>query len=82
MRPSTFVPVRRQKTLIDRAADALGPQPLPTSCLKPLAGKPKPSCSTAAISLLSAEEFRRFTSMLDKPPASSTRLRRLLNEIL
>jgi uncharacterized protein (DUF1778 family) len=28
---------------------------------------------------LSNEEFKRFTSMLDKPPANNARLRRLLN---
>jgi uncharacterized protein (DUF1778 family) len=68
---------RRQKTLIDRAADALGRNRsdfmLETACRE-----------AEAVLLdrryfeLSSEEFKRFTSMLDKPPASNARLRRLL----
>ena len=68
---------QRQKTLIDRAADALGRNRsdfmLETACRE-----------AEAVLLdrryfsLSAEEFKRFTSLLDKPPGNNVRLRRLL----
>jgi uncharacterized protein (DUF1778 family) len=67
----------RQKTLIDRAAVALGRNRsdfmLETACR-----------AAEAVLLdrryfsLTDEEFRRFTAVLDKPPASNARLRRLL----
>ena len=68
---------RRQKTLIDRAAEALGRSRsdfmLDTSCRE---------AETVLLDrryfALSAEAFRRFTAILDKPPASNPKLRRLL----
>ena len=68
---------RRQKTLIDRAAETLGRSRsdfmLETSCRE---------AETVLLDrryfALSAEAFRRFTAMLDKPPASNPKLRRLL----
>jgi len=68
---------RRQKTLIDRAADALGRNRsdfmLETACREAEA-----VLLDRRYFALSSEEFKRFTLMLDKPPASNTRLRRLL----
>ena len=68
---------RRQKTLIDRAAVALGRNRsdfmLDTACREAEA-----VLLNRRYFALSAEEFRRFTSMLDKPPANNARLRRLL----
>jgi uncharacterized protein (DUF1778 family) len=68
---------RRQKTLIDRAAETLGRSRsdfmLETSCRE---------AETVLLDrryfALSADAFRRFTDMLDKPPASNPKLRRLL----
>ena len=68
---------RRQKALIDRAADALGRNRsdfmLETACREAEA-----VLLDRRYFALSSEEFKRFTSMLDKPPASNARLRRLL----
>jgi uncharacterized protein (DUF1778 family) len=68
---------RQQKALIDRAADALGRNRSDFML--------ETACREAEIVLLdrryfalSSEEFRRFTSILDKPPESNARLRRLL----
>jgi uncharacterized protein (DUF1778 family) len=68
---------RNQKTLIDRAAEALGRSRsdfmLETSCRE---------AETVLLDrryfALSTEAFRRFTAILDKPPASNPKLRRLL----
>ena len=68
---------RKQKTLIDRAAEALGRSRsdfmLETSCRE---------AETVLLDrryfALSEEEFRRFAAMLDKPPTSNPKLRRLL----
>ena len=68
---------RRQKALIDRAAEALGRSRsdfmLETACRE---------AETVLLDrryfALSEEAFQRFTAMLDKPPASNPRLRRLL----
>ena len=67
----------RQKTLIDRAAVTLGRSRSDFML--------ETSCREAEVVLLdrryfelSDDTFRRFTSMLDKPPASNPRLRRLL----
>ena len=68
---------RRQKTLIDRAAETLGRSRsdfmLEISCRE---------AETVLLDrryfALSAEAFRRFKAMLDKPPASNPKLRRLL----
>jgi len=68
---------QRQKALIDRAADALGRNRsdfmLETACREAEA-----VLLDRRYFALSSEEFKRFTSMLDKPPASNARLRRLL----
>lgn len=66
-----------QKSLIDRAARALGRNRsdfmLETACRE---------AETVLLDRryfsLPVEEFRRFTAMLDKPPASNPRLTRLL----
>lgn len=68
---------RQQKTLIDRAAHALGRSRsefmLETACRE---------AETILLDrrylMLSGEAFRRFMAMLDKPPASNPNLRRLL----
>ena len=68
---------QKQKTLIDRAAEALGRSRsefmLETACRE---------AETVLLDCryfgLSEEAFKRFTAMLDKPPASNARLRRLL----
>lgn len=69
---------QKQKTLIDRAAETLGRSRsdfmLETACRE-----------AEAVLLdsryfgLSGEAFKRFTAMLDKPPASNPKLRRLLH---
>jgi uncharacterized protein (DUF1778 family) len=68
---------RRQKTLIDRAADALGRNRsdfmLETACREA-----ESVLLDRRYFALSSEEFKRFTAMLDKPPANNARLRRLL----
>ena len=68
---------RRQKTLIDRAADALGRNRsdfmLETACREAEA-----VLLERRYLALSSDEFKRFTSMLDKPPANNPKLRRLL----
>ncbi len=68
---------QKQKALIDRAAEALGRSRsdfmLETACRE-----------AEAVLLdsryfgLSRETFKRFTAMLDKPPAANPKLRRLL----
>jgi uncharacterized protein (DUF1778 family) len=68
---------RNQKTLIDRAAEALGRSRsdfmLETSCRE---------AETVLLDrryfALSTEAFRHFKDILDKPPASNPKLRRLL----
>ena len=68
---------QRQKALIDRAAEALGRSRsdfmLESSCRE---------AETVLLDrcyfTLSGDAFRRFTAMLDKPPASNPKLRRLL----
>jgi uncharacterized protein (DUF1778 family) len=68
---------RSQKTLIDRAAEALGRNRSDFML--------EAACREAEVVLLGrryfalpAEQFKRFTAMLDKPPASNPRLARLL----
>lgn len=68
---------RVQKSLIDRAAQALGRNRsdfiLQTACRE---------AETVLLDrryfALPAEEFKRFNAMLDKPPANNARLARLL----
>jgi uncharacterized protein (DUF1778 family) len=68
---------RSQKALIDRAAQALGRNRsdfmLETACREA-----ESVLLDRRYFTLSEEEFRRFTVMLDKPPASNPRLARLL----
>ena len=68
---------RKQKVLIDRAAETLGRSRsdfmLETACRE---------AETVLLDRryfsLSADAFKRFTAMLDKPPASNPKLQRLL----
>jgi uncharacterized protein (DUF1778 family) len=66
-----------QKSLIDRAAQALGRNRsdfmLETACREA-----ESVLLDRRYFALPEEEFRRFTAMLDKPPASNPRLARLL----
>jgi uncharacterized protein (DUF1778 family) len=68
---------RGQKSLIDRAASALGRSRsdfmLETACREA-----ESVLLDRRYFALPDEEFRRFTSILDKPPASNARLVRLL----
>jgi uncharacterized protein (DUF1778 family) len=68
---------RSQKTLIDRAADALGRNRsdfmLETACREAEA-----VLLDRRYFALPSEEFKRFTAMLDKSPANNPKLRRLL----
>jgi uncharacterized protein (DUF1778 family) len=68
---------RGQKSLIDRAAQALGRNRsdfmLETACREA-----ESVLLDRRYFALPEEEFRRFTAMLDKPPASNLRLARLL----
>ncbi|MGA7944090.1 MAG: DUF1778 domain-containing protein, partial [Candidatus Sulfotelmatobacter sp.] len=68
---------RSQKTLIDRAADALGRNRsdfmLETACREAEA-----VLLDRRYFALPSEEFKRFTAMLDKSPANNAKLRRLL----
>lgn len=68
---------QRQKMLIDRAASALGRNRSDFML--------ESACKEAEAVLLDrryfampSAEFRRFTAMLDKPPANNARLRKLL----
>ena len=68
---------QKQKTLIDRAAEALGRSRSDFML--------ESSCRAAETVLLdrcyftlSDDAFRRFTAMLDQPPASNPKLQRLL----
>ena len=68
---------RGQKVLIDRAAHALGRNRsdfmLETACREA-----ESVLLDRRYFALPEEEFRRFTALLDKPPASNPRLARLL----
>lgn len=68
---------RGQKALIDRAAQALGRNRsdfmLETACREAEA-----VLLDRRYFALSEDEFKRFTALLDKPPASNPRLARLL----
>ena len=68
---------RGQKALIDRAAEALGRNRsdfmLETACREAEA-----VLLDRRYFALSEEQFRRFTAMLDRPPAHNPRLARLL----
>jgi uncharacterized protein (DUF1778 family) len=68
---------RRQRALIDRAAEALGKNRsdfmLEAACRE--AGT---VLADRRFFLLDEKAYRRFTAALDKPPAGNPRLRRLL----
>jgi uncharacterized protein (DUF1778 family) len=68
---------QRQKALIDQAANALGRNRsdfmLETACREAEA-----VLLDRRYFALPSDEFKRFMSLLDKPPAINTRLRRLL----
>src|SRR6266404_7134297 len=68
---------RRQRALIDRAAEALGKNRsdfmLEAACRE--AGA---VLADRRFFLLDERTYRRFTAALDKPPAENPRLRRLL----
>ena len=68
---------RRQKALIDRAAEALGRSRsdfmLETACREAEA-----VLLDRRYFVLDEDDFRKFTTMLDKPPKDNPRLRRLL----
>ena len=68
---------RGQKSLIDRAAQVLGRNRsdfmLETACREA-----ESILLDRRYFILPEEQFRRFTAMLDKPPASNLRLARLL----
>lgn len=68
---------RRQKVLIDRAAEALGRSRsefmLDTACREA-----ESVLLDQRYFVLSGDAFKKFTAMLDKPPKDNPRLRRLL----
>ena len=68
---------RKQKALIDRAAEALGRSRadfmLETACREA-----ESVLLDRRYFSLSEDAFKRFTAMLDKPPESNPKLRRLL----
>ncbi len=68
---------RRQKALIDRAAEALGRSRsdfmLDTACREA-----ESILLDRRYFSLSEDEFKRFSAMLDRPPKDNPRLRRLL----
>ncbi len=70
---------RKQRSLIDRAAEALGKNRsdfmLDASCREAEA-----VLLDRLYFALDAETFKEFTTMLDSAPASNPRLRRLLTE--
>jgi uncharacterized protein (DUF1778 family) len=68
---------RGQKTLIDRAAHALG-RNRSDFMLESACREAENVLLDRRYFALPDEEFRRFTAMLDRPPASNPRLARLL----
>jgi|SRR5580704_17955966 uncharacterized protein (DUF1778 family) len=69
---------RKQKVLIDRAAEALGRSRsdfmLDTACREA-----ESILLDRRYFVLSEEAFKRFTNLLDRPPKDNPRLRRLLH---
>jgi uncharacterized protein (DUF1778 family) len=68
---------RNQKALIDRAASALG-RNRSDFMLEAACQEAESVLLDRRFFVLSETEFKRFTAMLDKPPASNPRLERLL----
>lgn len=68
---------RNQKALIDRAAESLG-RNRSDFMLDAACQEAESVLLDRRYFVLSDDEFKRFTNMLDKPPASNPRLARLL----
>jgi uncharacterized protein (DUF1778 family) len=68
---------RRQKTLIDRAAQALG-RNRSDFIVEAACREAEGVLLDRRYFALPAEEFKRFIALLDKPPSSNPRLARLL----
>jgi uncharacterized protein (DUF1778 family) len=68
---------RNQKALIDRAASALG-RNRSDFMLEAACQEAESVLLDRRYFVLSEAEFKRFTAMLDRPPASNPRLERLL----
>lgn len=66
-----------QKTLIDRAAEALG-RKRSEFMLDSACKEAESVLLNQRYFALSTEEFKRFTAVLDRPPAANAKLRRLL----
>lgn len=68
---------QKQKRLIDRAAESLG-RSRSDFMLEAACREAESVLLDRRYFALSDETFRRFTAMLDKPPADNPKLRRLL----
>ncbi len=68
---------RRQKALIDQAAEALG-RSRSDFMLDTVCREAESVLLDRRYFALSEEAFRKFTTMLDKPPKDNPKLRRLL----
>ena len=68
---------RKQKVLIDQAAEALG-RSRSDFMLDTVCREAESVLLDRRYFVLSEEAFRKFTAMLDKPPKDNPRLRRLL----
>ena len=68
---------RKQKAMIDRAAEVLG-RSRSEFMLEAACREAETVLLDCRYFGLSPESFKRFTSMLDRPPASNPKLRRLL----
>jgi uncharacterized protein (DUF1778 family) len=68
---------RRQRALIDRAAEALGKNRL-DFMLEAACREAGAVLADRRFFLLDEKAYKRLTAALDKPPADSARLRRLL----
>lgn len=68
---------QRQKALIDKAAEALG-RNRSDFMLESACKEAEAVLLDRRYFTLEPEEFKRFTAMLDKPPANNEKLQRLL----
>jgi uncharacterized protein (DUF1778 family) len=68
---------RRQKALIDQAAEALG-RSRSDFMIDTVCREAEAVLLDRRYFVLSEEAFRKFTTMLDKPPKDNPKLRRLL----
>ena len=69
---------QRQKALIDRAAETLG-RSRSDFMLDVASREAQAVLLDRRYFALSEDDFERFTAMLDKPPASNPKLRKLLH---